>query len=242
MLNVTETSGAIKTAELAVTYRSGSKNKCFATCPSACALKPEAEQTSDKIDWDYLADLIRAVPKRGVAFTYSHFHWRRWSRRWFDRLRTGKPTTTINFSADTWIKARASVAAGIPTVIAVPVDQARKHSRANGVREIQCPATYREGLGCINCGGSVPLCARPDRDYVITFPAHGLSKKRVGTDQDGGCYAAGGNVRLHWNRLARSDIPSETDGSKLIRFVRGLRHGKILRHHVAGDIGQDLAT
>lgn len=240
MLNTTETSGAIKTAELAVTYRSGSKDRCFATCPSACALKPKGEQTSDRIDWDYFADLIRAVPKNGAAFTYSHFHWRRWSKRWFARLQTGKPTTTINYSADTWKQARASVDAGIPTVIAVPVDQAKKHSRDHGVRAVQCPATYREGLGCINCGGSVPLCARADRDYVITFPAHGASKKRVGTDQDGGCYAAGGNVRLHWNRLARSDIPAETDGSKLIRFVRGLRSGKILRHHVAGDIGQDF--
>ena len=240
MLNTTETSGAIKTAELAVTYRSGSKDKCFATCPSACALKPQGEETSDRIDWDYLGDLIRAVPKNGVAFTYSHFHWRRWRRRWFARLQTGQPTTVINFSADTWRQARASVAAGIPTVIAIPADQARKHSRANGVREIQCPATYRDGLGCINCGGNVPLCARSDRDYVITFPAHGAAKNAVGNDQDGGCYAAVNRVRIHWDRLARSDIPEETDGSKLIRFVRGLRPGKILRHHVAGDIGKDF--
>ena len=240
MLNTTETSGAIKTAELAVTYRSGSKDKCFATCPSACALKPQGEETSDRIDWDYLGDLIRAVPKNGVAFTYSHFHWRRWRRRWFARLQTGQPTTVINFSADTWRQARASGAAGIPTVIAIPADQARKHSRANGVREIQCPATYRDGLGCINCGGNVPLCARSDRDYVITFPAHGAAKNAVGNDQDGGCYAAVNRVRIHWDRLARSDIPEETDGSKLIRFVRGLRPGKILRHHVAGDIGKDF--
>ena len=240
MLNTTETSGAIKTAELAVTYRSGSKDKCFATCPSACALKPQGEETSDRIDWDYLGDLIRAVPKNGVAFTYSHFHWRRWRRRWFARLQTGQPTTVINFSADTWRQARASVAAGIPTVIAIPADQARKHSRANGVREIQCPATYRDGLGCINCGGNVPLCARSDRDYVISFPAHGAAKNAVGNDQDGGCYAAVNRVRIHWDRLARSDIPEETDGSKLIRFVRGLRPGKILRHHVAGDIGKDF--
>lgn len=100
MLNTTETSGALKTAELAVTYRSGSQDRCFATCPSACALKPKAEQASDRIDWSYFADLIRAVPKNGAAFTYTHFHWRRWSRRWFARRETGKPTTTINYSAD----------------------------------------------------------------------------------------------------------------------------------------------
>ena len=50
--------------------------------------------------------------------------------------------------------------------------------RHEGVRFVACPAS-RQGRGgrkvqCISCGGrfGIPLCARADRPFVITFPVH----------------------------------------------------------------------
>ena len=236
MLKTVANSSAKKTGELAVTYRSGTESNCYGTCPDTCALKPAAETGTDAIDWAYFDALMRAVPRRGAAFTYTHFNWRLWSKKWRARLATKRATTTINFSADTWEEAREAVAGGIPTVIAVPAGTEQKHSRVNGVRAIQCPATYLSDVGCIGCGGSVPLCARPNRDYVIVFPGHGAAKKLVGKSS-GGCYASGGNVQLHWRQLAKR-VSIACEATTLLDFAASLRPGKVLRHHVAGDIGR----
>ena len=50
---------------------------------------------------------------------------------------------------------------------------------------IQCPATMEGSkIGCNNCGGSRgALCTRKDRDYVVTFPAHGSGKKSIASNQ-----------------------------------------------------------
>ena len=55
----------------------------------------------------------------------------------------------------------------------------------NNVTFIQCPATMKGSkIGCNNCGGSRgALCTRKDRDYVVTFPAHGSGKKSIDSNQ-----------------------------------------------------------
>lgn len=234
-INGTALSGAKKTAGIAVTYRAGAGNM-FSTCPTTCPLNPHKDSGTQRIDREYLDALLGAVPRHGEAFTYSHFPTRQWARAWFTHRDTGRPTTTINFSADSERSAAATVRKGIPCVVALPADKVRKSWRAHGTRFVRCPAEYVDGLTCADCGGGKPLCARPDRDYVIAFSAHGASKKRVGTGT-GGCYAAGGNVALHWRSLAeRKD--QESDADTLREFVRTLPRGRILRHHVAGDIGK----
>jgi len=107
----------------------------------------------------------------------------------------------------------------------------------NGVRFVRCPAEYNKRVNCANCGADKgPLCARPDRNFVVTFTAHGASKKRIETGHRGGCYADGGNVRIHWQET--SDQPQDqTDAETLREFVRTLPSGAVLRHHVAGDFG-----
>jgi hypothetical protein len=207
----------------------------FGNCPTSCKLNPSPETSTALVDQQYLAALLRAVPDGGAAFTYTHFPRAKWAQKWRKHQDSGAPTTTINYSADSRQQAKASVKAGIPCVIAIPEDEAVKHERVDGVRYVQCPATY-SAVTCESCGGGKPLCARADRDYVITFPAHGATKKRVGTKDKGGCYAAGGNVALHWRRLATLQQDT-TDGEALLSFVAKLPAGKILRHHVAGDIG-----
>ena len=74
---------------------------------------------------------------------------------------------------------------------------------------------------------------------VCAFCAHGASKKKAADpNQAGGCYASGGNVALHWTATAAQD-QDETDGDKLRRFVSGLPPRSIIRHHIAGDIGEE---
>jgi hypothetical protein len=46
----------------------------------------------------------------------------------------------------------------------------------------------------MDCGNGRPLCARPERDYVVVFVAHGTSKKQVGTGT-GGVMARAGRWR-----------------------------------------------
>ena len=94
-------------------------------------------------------------------------------------------------------------------------------------------------LGCVNCGGKDgPLCARLNRDFIIGFTGHGASKKKIENDQRGGCYAAGGNVAIHWRATAGQE-QEQSDSDKLRAFVKTLSPRAVIRHHVAGDIGAE---
>lgn len=85
---------------------------------------------------------------------------------------------TVNVSCDSLSQVDKVVALGLPAVVAVPRDTPKKSSTPGGVPLVQCPATLKESkIVCANCGGSKgPLCWRKDRDYAITFPAHGIWK------------------------------------------------------------------
>ena len=75
---------------------------------------------------------------------------------------------------------------------------------------------------------------------MIGFTAHGVSKRKaLDSKTRGGCYASGGNVALHWRKLAEEIQGGETDAERVRRFARGLAPGSIVRHHVAGDIGRE---
>jgi hypothetical protein len=81
----------------------------------------------------------------------------------------------VNASTESHSRAAAVVRQGIPAVCVMPPD-ASAMFRHEGVRFVACPAN-RSGrkVQCISCGGrfSLPFCARADRGFVITFPAHG---------------------------------------------------------------------
>jgi len=237
MLKTVEISRAEKTKGIAVTYRAGDGEK-YATCPAACKMNCSGKG-SNKIDADYLDALLDAVPTKGQSFTYSHFDPNVYG--WGKKLRKGK--TVINFSADTLGAASASIYNGVPSVCVVPDKfwQGKKSGDAPFDKKIvRCPAEYRDGFSCRDCGNGDPLCARLDRDFIIGFTAHGAAKNKA-ADQDtrGGCYADGGNVRLHWVATSNHHQPDETDGEKLKRFAKSLPPRSIIRHHVAGDIGAE---
>ena len=236
MLKTTAISTAKKTTGCAVTYRAGNRDK-FGTCPASCELNPSGRGCSEmQIDYEYLDALLDAKPKRGHSFTYSHFH----PLFWAHKLAGNK--TVINYSAanpETAILARQITDAPIVTVVPENYFENGKNKTLEGVRFIRCPAEYNDSANCNNCGGDkAPLCARLGRDYIVTFTAHGNSKKKIGTDQRGGCYATGGNVNLHWEHTAKQE-QAQTDGDRLRAFVKSLPAGTTIRHHVAGDIGKE---
>lgn len=238
MLTMVRQSGDKKTGKIAVTYRAGIN--LFGTCPATCAQNPQKAQSTGAIDWRYFDAVAESAPIGGGAWTYCHFEWRKWVPRLAklgDRVRT-----TFNFSADTFNQARDAVKHNVPTTIVVPEDwhATGKVRVVDTVRYVQCPATVKKNEGkvtcsgvggTVGCGGDKPLCMRDKRDYVITFPLHGVFKRKAAP-----CYAAGGKVRLAWERT--KDKPQSDDAKDLRAWVTTLPHGSLLRHHVAGDVGK----
>lgn len=236
MLKTVESSRATKTRGVAVTYRAGRGEK-YATCPSSCKMNCSGKG-SNEIDSEYLDALLDAVPRRGVSFTYSHFDPREYG--WDRKLAPGK--TVINFSTEIPGAAAASIYNGVPSVCVLPENSwagQKTQSAGWGVKIVRCPAEYRAGFSCADCGNGEPLCARLHRDYVIGFTAHGPTRKKAADiNTRGGCYADAGNCRLWWDDTANGQ-QCETDAEKVKRFAQSLPPGSIIRHHVAGDIGAE---
>ena len=81
----------------------------------------------------------------------------------------------VNASTESRSVAAGLARQGIPAVCVVP-SGAPPVFRHGGVRFVACPAS-RSGrkVQCISCFGrfGLPLCAQADREFVISFPAHG---------------------------------------------------------------------
>jgi hypothetical protein len=119
-------------------------------------------------------DLLRKLADAAshlTAWTYSH-HLRTAANVAAIRsaLRRG---FTVNLSTEVRSEAAKLAKRGLPVVCVVPGDSPAKFEH-NGVTFRQCPATFEGSpTQCASCGGGTPLCARADRDFVITFPVHG---------------------------------------------------------------------
>lgn len=225
MLKTVAVSSNKKTGPIAVTYRAGGR-ETYGTCPKTCGLIPDASAGADAIDREYLAAVLDSVPRNGIAWTYSHFPAA-------DIPVAGPGQTVINASCDTVDQALAAVSIGRPAVLV-----SLAHDGVvvrDGVRFIRCPAELSEGFTCMQCGNGQPLCAQGKRDYVVVFVAHGTAKKKVGTGC-GGCYAAQGPTAIQWHNTRKNGAAD--DAAALRAFAKSLPPGSMLRHHVAGDIGQ----
>jgi len=229
-----------KTKGCHVTYRAGGQNK-FATCPSSCVLKPAHEKGATRLDVEYTKQVARSCPRHGFSWLYTHFSPDLW------RSYVIKGKTVFNHSCDTLEQAIKGLKTGINCVLVVAPSwwngpSIRKRT-AQGVTVVRCPAEYIERVNCGNCGGKTPLCARPGRNYVIGFTAHGAAKdKAADPEKAGGCYGNGGNVRLWWQRLADKK-PEGSESEKLSRFVSDVSKkyaAPRLRHHIVGDLGLNL--
>tara|TARA_R110000824_G_scaffold333136_1_gene519737 strand:- start:1270 stop:1980 length:711 start_codon:yes stop_codon:yes gene_type:complete len=235
MINCTANSRAKKTGGIAQNYRAG-EGEIFATCPDRCPLKPYPTGTTE-IDREYESAVRRAVPRKGVAFLFTHFK----PEQWAEKNRPG--LTVFNFSADSLRQAAAYIKRGVASVAVVPESfwedtPSRKVTTADGVKMVRCPDETM-GVGCVGCGNGNPLCSRHDREYGIVFTAHGSGKsKAADNDQRGGCYAAFHFVGKHWRDLSKRTQPDESDAEKIRRFAKSLPPRSIFRPHIAGDLGK----
>ena len=75
---------------------------------------------------------------------------------------------------------------------------------------------------------------------MVVFVAHGSGAKRVGTEQGGGCYAASGPTAIQWHGTRTKGAAN--DAQAVRAFARSLPPGSMLRHHVAGDVGREMAA
>lgn len=244
MLKTIVKSSNKKLGGCAATYRSG-RESVYGTCPVTCGLKPPNQEGSRTINREYLQAVIEGVPRNGVAWTYTHF-----GRSQVPMSSLGE--TCINISTDDVETAARSYLDFYPTVFVAPswmVAKVDKLDVGGGtIRAVRCPAEYSDRT-CNDCGGDVPLCARPNRDYIIKFTAHGSGAKKVdqrfgtvpitssGVPEPGGCYGNGGPVRLQWEKTRTFGGSMENDADALTAFVSTLPPGTKLRHHVVGDLG-----
>jgi hypothetical protein len=233
MLKTVKISANSKTGPIAVTYRSG-EHETYGTCPTSCSLHPKSETGTSQIDSEYLQAVFDSVPRGGQAWTYSHFA--------AEALPFPQPNkTVINASCDTTAEAVRAFELGRPAVYAAPLETADQWpQKIHGINFVQCPAEKADNFNCQQCGGGRPLCARPFRNFVVVFVAHGTGKKKVGKDEKGGCYAASGPTAIQWHNTRKKGAPN--DAAALRAFARGLPHGSFLRHHIAGDCGRETAT
>ena len=221
-----------KTGPIAVTYRSGT-HETYGTCPKSCSLHPKSETGADQIDQEYMEALLNAVPRQGIAWTYSHFPAA-------SLPIAGKNQTVINASCDTEAEAVEAIRLGRPAVLATPTDTADTFPKTvEGIRFYRCPAELADNFTCAQCGNGSPICARSDRRDVVVFVAHGTGAKKVGTGK-GGCYAASGPTAIQWHGTKKAGTVNDAIAVKA--FAKSLPPGSLLRHHVAGDTGREVAA
>lgn len=248
MLKLVQRSSNKKLGGCAATYRAGNSS-VYGTCPSTCPLKPETQEGAKSLSLSYTITLLGAVPPEGVAWTYTHFEEAAEIGARYNATFKHTPFTCINNSTDSVEAAKSSFDKGLPTVVVLPESDSGeefKHFKDGSIRMVRCPAEYSDRT-CNDCGGDIPLCARPNRDYVIKFTAHGSKKKVIklraeGSDQSGGCYGDTGPVRLQWEKTRTKAADPEYnrdifDADELYTWVQSLPKGTKLRHHVVGDVG-----
>lgn len=82
---------------------------------------------------------------------------------------------TVNLSANNLRHADELVDLDIgPVVTVLPIEGEKTQYTPKGRKVIVCPATYKEGVTCSTCA----LCQK-QREVIVGFPAHGISKNRV---------------------------------------------------------------
>lgn len=135
---------------------------------------------NETVDAKALRAIAQAIENRKLtAWTYTHKHS---TGRTLNIIRSNAGGLVVNLSADDMGKADALSGHGLPVVTVLPVEYETKKSTKTpeGRLVVVCPAAIiGRDTTCQTCGDGVPLCARPNRDYIIGFPAHGSAKKSV---------------------------------------------------------------
>ena len=126
---------------------------------------------TNDINESLVNNLVKAYKVFKKAYTYTHCVI---SKRNIEIVKNAmKENFVINFSTQTIEDVKKCLAAGVNAVIAVHTMSA-KTVKKDGIKLVQCPATYNKNIHCVNCG----LCAKK-RDYAIVFPVHGNGKNKA---------------------------------------------------------------
>jgi len=129
---------------------------------------------NEKIDRRKLRRLVRANNRRpSIAYTHKPV---------LDNVahqiaiwEANQGSFTINLSGNDLSHADALADLDIaPVVVVLPRDATSNTVTPAGRKVVVCPATQRDDVTCVKC----MLCAR-QRDFIIGFPAHGVSAKRA---------------------------------------------------------------
>ena len=80
----------------------------------------------------------------------------------------------INFSTENVKDAKKAMENGCNAVIACNTISDKVIVK-NGIKIVQCPATYNKEKHCQNCG----LCWQKNREFAIAFPVHGNGKNKA---------------------------------------------------------------
>jgi hypothetical protein len=125
----------------------------------------------DTVSPHALGLLVQAnTGRRGFTFTHKtdgeSLTWTRHATAW---------GFTINLSANTLEEADRLAATGQPTVVLLPAgtEGTVRVRTPGGRRVVTCPAQTRDNVTCQSC----QLCARPTRQTIVGFLAHGTRAK-----------------------------------------------------------------
>jgi hypothetical protein len=124
------------------------------------------------IDDGFLTALTRAN-KGKMGFTYTHHALSVENLKSIEKA--NKNGFTVNVSANT-VQAATLLkqTSKLPVVCILPID-APNVQTVNDVKVVACPAEKSDKVTCSTC----QLCQHANRDFVIGFRAHGVSKKKV---------------------------------------------------------------
>jgi len=136
----------------------------------------------NRIDAGKLKELVTANRNRN-GFTYTHYPVLSFQAN-AETIESNRNAIaeanrngfTINLSANNLHHADKLFALGIaPVATVLPSSATKNCTTPGGNRVVVCPATQKENVTCSTC----KLCQRANRAYIIGFPAHGISHKRI---------------------------------------------------------------
>jgi hypothetical protein len=126
----------------------------------------------EKIDPDALEKITKANRgKRG--FTYTHKPPTPANLKAVRKA--NKDGFTVSLSANGMQHAQLLRKHNLPLVTVLPHDAPAFQRLEDGTPVLTCPATRKDNVTCATCG----ICAKPDRKFVVGFPAHGNKWKKA---------------------------------------------------------------
>lgn len=128
----------------------------------------------DTIDLPAVAKLV-AANKGRRGFTYTHKPLTASNLLAIRGANTNGFTVNVSTNGLTHAAMVKSDFPDLPVCAVIASDEKRPHFKVGEHTVVTCPATIRDDITCATCG----LCQRAERPYIIGFPAHGVSKRKV---------------------------------------------------------------